>query len=384
MTYDDLIVKEADFITGLLSTIKDQVNFKTKPFETIFGVFGTALSWRFGWLIGGLVTAAQLFGYGPGEIGKLIDRYFFGQGAKTVNDMNLSQSNVEGAAKSAAGTITKSIPESLDAVKDKIKSIFAENVQDLKEVKGYITAEDKKTALYMTTCSLGLVKTARLSHLGRFFRLWKRGNRLQLVSGILMKIVWMFAKGLLALGIGGGLASMVGLKTKKVDPTSTKVDTTKTKLEPGSGVAGTRPAGLKHYSNVDKNVKRTLITFLNATIANFETGFMQAQRLANPNKPPVPLERAPGWTKVIGLVQRYNWAPISQVNQFSAFVAPNVKVIAQALLRSVGVGGVKIEKVEPKTPPPKKPTIKKLPTGTKPPVGDEDKLRQLLQGEART
>lgn len=383
MTYNDLIVKEANFVGGLLETVKDQVNFKTKPFETIFGVIGTALSWKFGWIIGGLVTAAQLFGYGPGEIGKLIDDYFKKNGAKTVHDMDLSQSGVSGAATSVAGTLGKAV----DSVKDKLKSAFASAINDVKEIKGHVTTNDKHAALYVaatTAYSPELVKTARIGHLGRFFRLWRRGNRMQVISGALMKLIWMFAKGLLALGIGGGVASMVGLRTKKRSPGSTDTNVTSpTQIDPGSGAMRNRPAGLKHYSNDGKDVKRTLITFLNATIANFSTGFMQAQRLANPSKPPVPLEKAPGWAAVKGIVQKYNWAPLSQVNQFTAFVAPSVQKIAQILLRSVNVGGVKIEKIDPKKPAPAKPTSR-LPVGAKAPAGKEDRLRQLLQGEART
>ena len=192
-----------------------------------------------------------------------------------------------------------------------------------------------------------------------------------------MKTIWGFVKGMMALGIGGGVASAVGWKTQQ-----------QKRIEEERGISREdeslpkRPSGLKHYSNVDKNVKRTLITFLNATIANFATGFMQAQRLANPSKPPVSLEQAPGWTQVLGIIQKYNWAPMAAINGFSAFVAPSVQKIAQILLSSVNVSGVKIEKMEPISKVPNKPIIKS-PTGVKPPVGD-DRLRQLLQGEART
>ena len=179
---------------------------------------------------------------------------------------------------------------------------------------------------------------------------------MHLVSGILMKILWMFVKGLMALGIGGGVASMVGLRDKVDRSPTTKVE--EPEIKPGLGPIGKRPAGLKHYSNVKKDVKQTLITFLNATIANFSTGFMQAQRIANPDKPPISVERAPGWSKITGMIQKYNWAPIIKVNGFSVFVAPNVGEIAKILLNSVNVSGVKIEKIEPKKSVPTKPMSK--------------------------
>ena len=356
MIYD--ITKEAGFISGFLNTIKDQVNFRTKPFETIFGVFGTALSWRFGWLIGGFVTAAQLFGYGPGEIGKLIDSYFFGQGAKTIDDFNLSESNVKGASDHAAGILAKVIPNDGNEIINKIKGVFSSNIHDIKEIKGHITNNDKKTAFYAAGCSVGIVKTANLLHTLKFLKLWRRGNRMNLGSGILMKILWAFVKGLLALGIGGGVASMVGLKDRDMKGKGPTTEVKAPDMRPGSGNVGKRPAGLKHYSNVNKNVKQTLITFLNATIANFSAGFMQAQRIANPDKPPISVERAPGWSKITGTIQKYNWAPITKVNGFSAFVAPNVGEIAKVLLNSVNVSGVKIEKIEPKKSIPTKPMSK--------------------------
>jgi len=388
MTYDDLIVKEAGFVTGLLDEIKDQVNFKTKPFETIFSIMVTGYSWRLGWIIGGLVTAAQVLGYGPGEIGKLIDQYFFGQGAKTVNDIDLSKSNVAGAATSVAGTLGKMVDPAVNTVKDKLKSLFASNINDLRYIKGNITQNDKQAAFYVaaaTICGPELIKTAKIGHLARLYRLWRRGNRMQVISGSLMKLVWMFAKGLLALGIGGGVASMVGLKPGKGPETTPAMQKDKSLFQPQPGEFGPGskvPAHLKYYSNVSNDVKQTLHRFLDATIANFSTGFMQAQRLANPSKAPVPVERAPGWSKILSEVERYNWGPIAQVNKSKAFVAPRVRQIAQILLNSVGVSGIKIEKLEPHKDIPKTPSIK-MPIGAKPPAGDEDRLRQLLTGGAR-
>lgn len=388
MTYDDLLVKDAgvsDFLPGLLSTVKDHVNFKTKPFQTIFSIFGTALLWRFGWIVGALGTVAELFGYGPGQIGALIDDYFFNKGAKTVDNMEFTPSNIKGASDHAAGVIGKAIPKdlSLEDIKKKFLGSVSSNLQDIREIKGYITPNDKMAAFYSASCSTGFIKTARIGHIRRFLRMWRRGNRFQLISSILMKIVWLFAKGLLALGIGGGIASMVGLKpSKKTPDVAPTGDTSVFKPETGEYGPGPKvPASLKYYSNVSSNVKQTLIRFLDATIANFSTGFMQAQRLANPSKPPIPVERAPGWAKILASVERFNWGSIAQINRSRAFVAPRVNAIAKILLSSAGVTGVKIEKLDT-TGKPAKPKAK-LPTGMKPPVGDEDRLRKLLTGEAR-
>lgn len=367
------ITKKADligtFIEGFINQIKDDVDFKEKPFETLFGVFGTALSWRFGWIVGGLVTAAQMFGFGPGEIGKLIDDYFKGQGSKVVSDMNFSQSNVQGAAESAVGVLTRVV----DGAFESTKAIFAQNVQDIKNAKGYITSNDKRTAFFVaTTTSYNLNKTARRSHLARFFKLWKRGNRMQIVANVLMKLIWTFVKGLLALGIGGGIASTFGVRPKRdIPPKGEGVFRT----EPGVHGPGKVPSTLKYYSNISGDVKHTLIRFLDSTIANFSTGFVQAQKLADPSKLPIPLERAPGWTKVLSDVERYNWGSVHQINELSAFVAPRLKNIAQTLLNSVNVSGVKIEKIQ-EQPKPK-------PIELSPASNSGEKLEKLLQGDMR-
>ena len=352
MTYDELI-KEADFlesgIKGMLGTIKDQVDFK-KPFETLFGVLGTSVAWSFGWIVGVFVTIAQMYGYGPGQIGKLIDQYFFSQGASSVKDMDLSKSNVESASNYVASVIGDKIPDDLDInkvwnnIKNKITGVFASNIQELKEIKGNINSNDKIAIKYATLSSFGFTKTARISHIKEFLKQWRKGKKLPLITGILMKIVWSFAKGLAILGIAGGAATMMGMKPGKT-PEAIREMEKKT----------TRP-GLKHYSNVDKNIKRTLLTFLNARIANFSRGFIEAQKRSNPKVSPISVENAPGWSKVMKLIEEYNWGPLSEINHFSAFVGPQVDDVARILLNSVNTSGVKIEKLE-------------------------DRLRQLLEEE---
>lgn len=361
MTYDELI-KEADFldagIKGFLGTIKDQVDFKNKPFETLFGVLGTAVAWRVGWIFGSFITIAELFGYGPGEIGKLIDQYFFSQGASSVSNMNLSKSNIEAAAKSVISTIGDKIPSSWDEVKNKIKNkltrAFVSNLQELKEIKGSITNNDKKAVVYTTLYSTGFTKTAKFDSVKRFFYFLKKSkkNKIYFFGEILMKLIWAFAKGLTALGIAGGVASMMGIQPGKSKEKSKEIKT------------GPR---LKHYSNVNKDVKRTLLTFLNASIANFSRGFIEAQK--RNNSIPIPVENAPGWRKVMEIIEEYNWAPISMVDDFSAFVGPKIDEVARILLKSVNISGVKVEKLEPKTKP-----IQNI-------LKDEDKLEQLLQRE---
>lgn len=385
MTYD-LLIKEASLsgiVSSILEQVKGMVDFKNRPFETIFGIMGTGLSWSFGPMIGMLTTASELVGFGPGYIGSLIDKHFGFGASKTIDNVKFSQSNVEAAAESTSGDLLESLSGFPDKLKSWLKSIFASTLSDIKELKGDLNSNDIHTAFYMSMYSNPIIKTAKigvgLKAWRRFAGLFRGGKTGKVMfTGVLMKLIWMFVKGLLALGIGGGVASMVGVRTQQQKRVDEQIGTS----EKTNENLPHRPAGLKHYSNVNHDVKQTLITFLNATIANFSNGFMQAQRLANPSKAPVSVEQAPGWTQVLAIIQKYNWAPLEEVNGFSAFVGPNIQKIAQLLLYSVKVSGVKIEKMEPKTNMPMKPTMKT--PKVQPTISNEDRLKQLLQGEART
>jgi hypothetical protein len=154
------------------------------------------------------------------------------------------------------------------------------------------------------------IKIAKPGMLPNFFNLFEMKNKSSLVKDALMVVIGLFAKGLLSLGIGAGISSMLGMNKKKEEVK---------KLEQ-------RPSNLSHYSNINHNVKETLITFLNTSIANFETGFKQLQKVN-----PIPLEDAPGWTKILNDIQKYNWVPINQVNDFTVFVAPPLTEIAHIL-----------------------------------------------------
>jgi len=365
MTYDDLIVKQAD-AASILGQVKDVFDFKSRPFETIFGIVGTGLAFSFGWVVGILVTASELMGYGPGYIGKLIDDYFKLNGAKTVDNMDLSHSNAKGAANSVTSTVFQTFTDLPKKVMELGKSSFSSTIVDIKEIKGDLNRNDIRSAFYVSMYANPIVKTAKIGHISRFLRLWKSGLRGPIISGAIMKLIWSLIKGMGALGIGSGAAALMGWKTHQTE----KKEKTRSK------VPSMNP-NMKNYTNVSGNVKRTLIAFLDATIANFSVGFMQSQRLANPDRPPVPLAQAPGWMQVEKLISKLNWTTIENVNRSEAFIAPNIQKIARFLLRSVKVSGIKIEKIDSRKPSLPKPTVK-------PPGGDdEDRLRNLLQGEAR-
>jgi len=366
MKYDDLIIKQAN-VSSILEQVKDQFDFKNRPFETIFSTLGTGYAFKFGWIIGMLVTASELMGFGPGYIGKLIDDYFKRNGSTSIDEMNLSQSNSEGAAQSVTDTILKTFQDLPSKLSFWTKSVFSSTITDIKKIKGNLNDNDIRSAFYVSLYGNSIIKIAK-PNISKFMSFWKSSTKGTIISGLLMKLIWIFLKGMGALGIGAGVAGFMGWKTHRTEHKEDKP------VKPTIG------PNMKHYNNVNKNVKDTLISFLNATIANFSVGFMRSQRLANPDKLPISLENAPGWSLLEKYIAKLNWAPIEVVNNLESFVAPNVQQVAKFLLKSVKVDGIKIDKIEPKKPLSKmpKPNIK---SNVKP--NDEERLRKLLQGEAR-
>jgi hypothetical protein len=348
----DFIIKEADFATDFLKGVKDSVDFKNRPFETVFDVLGTGILLKYSWVVGGLSIVASTLGYGPGYIGRLIDDYFRSQGAKGVDQMDLSMSS----AKGAADFVSNAFSGMLSKLKSGLGIEASLIVRDIGRIKGYTTYRDVEASLYVA--SSAIVKEGRVKHFTRLLSQWRRGRKLHIISGALMGLIWLFMKGMIALGIGKGIAYSVGLRTKKV-PVEEKGGL----FRPDSSAypAGKVPGLLQYYSNVGGDVKNTLIKFIDATIANFSNGFIQAQRLANPNKVPVAVERVPAWNSILRDVEAYNWAKLSEVNKFSSFVAPPVMIIARRLLQSAGITGAKIEKIK-STLKPKTPTKELLPS----------------------
>jgi hypothetical protein len=312
-----MIQKEADFLEGFLNQVKDSVDFKNKPFETLFGVFGTALSFKFGWVIGGTVALAEAMGAGPGWIGKLIDDYFFSRGSTNVKNMDLSESSLLGAATSATNEI-------MNKVKNMSSTITTESflLNDIQFVKGYITENDIKVALY-DQC---IKKQAKISLLTKFIRYIKP----QSLTGAISSILKMFAKGLLAVGVVGGVKSMLGVPSKS--------DSQEIRYDDNEIIPGMNNRKLQYYKNESKNVEDTIIKFLDAEIMNFSSGFEKFYGF--------PLKGSKQLSSIISDIDMLNWKKLPELNDVNAFVAPPLMEIAKKLLPP----GANIEKLE-KTKP---------------------------------
>lgn len=313
-----MIKKEADFIDGFLNQVKDSVDFRNKPFETLFGVFGTALSFRFGWVIGGAVALAETIGVGPGWIGKLVDDYLFSRGPQGVQNIDLSENSLLGAATSATNEI-------MNKVKNISSSLTTESflLNDIQIVKGFFNENDVKTALY-AQC---IKKQARIGLLTKFIRYIKPQS---LVSSIL-SILKMFAKGLISVGIVGGVKSMIGIPSKN--------DSGEAQLNDFEKFLSPETQKLQYYKNESKNVENTIIKFLNAEIMNFSSGFEKFYGH--------PLKGSKQLSSVLDNIESLNWEKFPKLNENNAFVAPELMEIAKKLLPK-GANIQKLEKTSPR------------------------------------
>ena len=93
-----------EFVDEALSAVKDNFDFKDHPFQTIFATVGSA--WLAGKIpvIGFLVYVAEAMGYGPGQLGKLIDESL-GYGKGKTPDI----SNVDEASNAASTNVIESL-----------------------------------------------------------------------------------------------------------------------------------------------------------------------------------------------------------------------------------------------------------------------------------
>ena len=366
----DQISKQAglgsDFISGALDKLKDDLNFRTKPFETIFGIFGPVIVARFSPLLSALVIAADMFtGYGPSALGKMIDEKLMSGTAKDVSEIDFSDSNLQ-------QTSTSIVDEIWSGLKSLVGMESKSALKEILTIKGNISNNDVlvasyvgeqtlyKKALFGRYKSYGWGNRSRTRLLGSFLSSMKSGRRLGFAN-IIFGLLKSFGKGILMLGAAGGIARMVGVKTRK--------EKEREGLEgggfiPGSGEGPMLPRGLsratmQYYSNVSGNIEDTLITFLDAAIANFSVAFRTMYG--------IPLKGSPQMNRVVQDVEFLNWGNLEEINKRKAFVAPKVLNIAKSILPEA-----KYERIQSQP-------LAKKPISTAPETPGEE-LSGLLQG----
>ena len=301
-----MIVKQADFIEGILSSVKDRTDFKNKPFETIFGLIGTGVLWRMNWMLGALSMVGEAIGgYGPSIIGKYIDDYL--RKTKKGGEADLSDSNLQNAATHAAEQILgQSAKES--------ESMLA----DIYIIKHSLSLYDFVATAYVSQYSQesGLVKHALGTKPGvvsDFKNIMLGRGMLAKVGGMLYWLLKRFSVGLIGIGLAGGLMSMMGIQKTKETPEA--------KRDAPSGES--TAIGTQRYTNVSGSVEGTLITFLDAAIADFSTSFA--------NTVGEPLKGSARMKRVLQEVSKMNWAEIGDIDAARVFMAPSPLVLAKML-----------------------------------------------------
>jgi hypothetical protein len=369
---DHQIIKEAamleNFVSGALGQIKE-LDLKEKPFESIFNVITPIIALRFGFLLGSVIMAADYaFGFGPSAIGKMIDDYLKKGGEITRED--LSESNLKSASEYSLENIWSSL-------KSKIGMESKSSLQDIMTIKGSITPNDVIAISHMALqkdaqpwfgkkpwfgSQYSKFGGTRVGFLRRFVTNMRRGQRFPLFSGALFGLLRVVSTGLLGLAIFGGVAKMVGLKSKEEREVDTETPGAFQYRGDSLLPEKLRSQTMQLYANETGNVEDTLIKFLNATVANFSRAFQTLNKR--------PIKGSPQMKSVLEDVELLNWGNLDDVNNRTQFVAPRAINLAKKLLPEAKYE--RIEKPPVKKPVPAAPVLKESPQAKE--------LAGLLQG----
>jgi len=316
--------KQAGFVEDALRTIKDKTHLFDRPFETIFGAMLPMIIWPRSKMLGALFFVAEVLGYGGSNLGKLIDRAV---GFGTSGKPNLSDESLKGAA---TGVIDKILAK---------LGIKAESMaKDLCEIKQSIEIHDLVTiaAYVKQNPNIKVAYPGRTRFLRRFLMKTSRGGRLGLING-LWWVLKTFAKGLVGLGIAGGIAGTVGLKPSGKPGVAPGEGGGLEKLFPPSRES--KPLLMREqktdlYLNTQNNVEATLIHFLDAQykIKFKDKGkymtFSQMFKELNG----YPLKGSGEMRDILKLVEGLSWGELEQIDNKRTFVGPKLEAIAKKLL----------------------------------------------------
>lgn len=319
------------FANNAISSVADRVDLRNSPFETVIGAIGFTAAFTVSPLLGIILMVAEAFGIGPGMIGAFIDKAsgFKSGGVKPVLDMN--------SFSLIAGKIMDMISEKVGSLTSGASISISETEIRKMANLGIIASYDKKfIKLASTRNNLGNLWKGIISQ--------RKGTYTKFsLTKILTGFLWTIAKGLLAMGIIGGISKTVsGKKEVVTDPTGFLPgipligDKRETKI-----VQDSVPDNWFYYKNIKNNIQDTLIYYLNNNIASFSNAFYKENNIQIYNSPQM--------RNLLGLILEHNYAPISHLDSMEGFVAPNIKDVAERIMP--GYKYSKIEQYKPKTKP---------------------------------
>lgn len=278
-----VIIKEAggveDFLSGAAKSITGKLQLRTKPFETLFALFGPFM---FGGLImTPLLLIAESYGYGLGNIGAMIDKMLgFGD---PQNPPQLGEGDIKQASENITDTLLGKLSSAVG-----LSSTASQEFQ--------------------------LSKRAYRGRAARsFLKKILRGKRLSVVN-VFYGVLIMLAKSLMYYGIIGGAKEAI--EKKYVAPE-------------GGSTVGKVPRW-KTYANKSKDVERSLIRYIDAAIEkirgfDFSDHFEMTRGYS--------LQGSPEMKQVLeGIVMANGGVPINELNTLDTFLGPPLIQMAKILM----------------------------------------------------
>jgi len=349
MNYNETITKEASFISaffgGALETISQKVDFKNHPFETAFGTLVPAVAFSFSPLLGIFLSFVAASGDGTSAVGAAIDKALgFGEN-KTPKE--ISESDISGAADQVTDKYFDSskLPDVVNDAINWFQEKFGTQtatamLEDIRQIKGYITENDMLVAISYAECQSGLIKNAwgkptmmqRLRGMGRNPYSVKKSG-ISSILGWLIKAVLRTVGGIIGLGVAGGAIAggkeLLGIGDGTNKPTKTNYP-----MPDDVNIGG----DLQTYMNTQHNVANTMIEFLNAEY-NFDANGQKISFSEMFNrKYNVPIQTSPQMQKLLKNIRYINGGgSLAYISSWRSFNAPELNAVFKLFFPSLPI-----------------------------------------------
>jgi hypothetical protein len=367
------ILKQAQFLEGMLESMKGELS-KGGMFEKVFSILGPMIAWEISKPLGILFFLGEHIGYGPGEIGRLIDQML---GSDTQTGQTFSDSQLKGAAASV-----------VDKVLTTLGLKHAEMLRDVFLAKGSIDLHDLVAiaASGEATVVKYAAEPGRIGAIRGFLAKALGGQRLGLANGLYLLIKW-FVKGLVGIGLVGGLAGATkGLGAGIGRPSGGGQVGFYSGITPQVSPSGAGFAGRERYENVQGNVEKTIIYYLDKAYKvrrKDESGYLTFSQMFMDNKG-YSLAESEEMNAILQAVGDMNFGGRETADRQRTFLGPSLASIAKVIMPTL-----ESEQVKPETGA--KPTARAVPSkpASPPPrvvsppkaaLPQTDKLRELLRG----
>lgn len=317
---------------NVLKSTSDRMNFSDSPFETAVGAIAPMAAYAASPILGIVFFFAEAFGVGPGLIGRIIDQSigYKSGGVRPVLDTN---------------TVFRAASNIVDFLTEKIGGITSGAALVITE------KEIRKAAnlCLISSYSKNFVKLGATKEYWKNFWRGVVGRKREVVGrkrGIiktLMGLIWTLAKGMLALGLLGGVVKTIAGKKEVITnpasflPSIPTLGTGGETEEKEHRVSLDVPSSWLYYKNNKNDVQDTLIGHMNDTMPTFSNLFYKENGIQ--------LYNSPQMRNLLRLIKKHNHAPVAHLNNKAGFVAPKLRVMMNKLMPSFKFS--KVDKYKP-------------------------------------